>query len=345
MEFSLRKNVDHFDTIFDSLLESMQEDKRIVGYISTFNIDLDEDLDNLLQLFDEVHLVVNTNPLRNRIEKDNSRLEELLSYSNVKLYLNRCNHSKIIAYDDCVYVGSCNFSGASFYNIEAGVFSKDPMFSSQVIDEFKQVILLESSNIEKVAINYTNYNLKEVIDKFLPEYSLIIEKINDVDNLHNYKVTADPAGVKLKKLKAVISDIRGIYIKAEGILCFNELNILPNLKIDKTVSSLDRVCKKIEQFRADGNALVKRAEKKGFDLSTMLMSDYQQVFANEEVMDRFLANENAFDDLSDTLVLASNEMKEQLKSISSYLKTLMWFGNKCRELKISNRCLRVIRNA
>ncbi|HHI5006299.1 TPA: hypothetical protein ACP5TP_004793, partial [Vibrio parahaemolyticus] len=140
------------------------------------------------------------------------------------------------------------------------------------------------------------------------------------------------AGVKLKKLKSVISDIKDIYIEAESRPCFNELNILPNLNVDKTVSSLERVCKKIEQFRADGDTLVKAAEKKGYDLSTMLMSDYQRIFANEEVMDRFLENEDAFDDLSDTLALTSNDMKEQLKSISSYLKTLMWFGNRCREL-------------
>ncbi|ENJ2051596.1 hypothetical protein AB0613_004498 [Vibrio parahaemolyticus] len=332
MKFSLRKNVDHFDTIFNSLLDSIQQDKKLVGYISTFNIDLDEDLDQLLQFFDEVHLVVNTNPLRNRIEKDNSKLEELLRYSNVNLYLNRYNHSKVIAYDDCVYVGSCNFSGASFYNIEAGVISKDPAFISEVIYDFKKVILSESSGIEQVAKNYTNYRLKEVIDFFLPKYDLVIKKINDVNDLKNYIVSADPAGVKLKKLKSVISDIKDIYIEAESRPCFNELNILPNLNVDKTVSSLERVCKKIEQFRADGDTLVKAAEKKGYDLSTMLMSDYQRIFANEEVMDRFLENEDAFDDLSDTLALTSNDMKEQLKSISSYLKTLMWFGNRCREL-------------
>lgn len=337
MELSLRKNVDHFDTMFDSLLISKAEGKKIVGYISTYNIDVDERIDELIQLFDEVHLVVNTSPLRNRIENDKSKLINLLNYSNVSLYLNRLNHSKIIAYDGCAYIGSCNLSGPSFSNIEAGVFSKDESFVLNLINDFKEVILSQSSDIRLVAKNFNNYSINNVVNQLIPEYESIISRIIEVENLSDYTVAPDPAKIKLNKLQNLIVEIKEMHRKAIGIVSLNELNVIPNLNMDGLVSALEDIYKNIEEFRADGSALITAAEKRGLDLSNMLMIDFKREFGDSEIMDDFLRNECVFDELTPTLLQVTEEMKDQVRSVKTYLKALLWFGNKCRELNIPNK--------
>ncbi|ELA7834532.1 hypothetical protein [Vibrio sp. Vb2658] len=331
MEFSLKRNKNHFELLY-STLKSVKGSGELVGYISTFNIDLDMDLHRLLRLFDKVYLVVNTNPLRNRINNSESKVKELLEISNVELYLNRHNHSKIIASEICVYIGSCNFSGASFYNIEAGITSQDVKFNSKVIEEFKVNILSESSNLEKVAENYKKFKIKELIDDYLPKYELLVDKISEVEDVSSSGLVADTAGLKLSKLELIISEIENVYEEASSVPCFVELNILSNLKLDKNIASLNRILHKIKQFRADANSLVYAAESLGYDTSTMLMSDYEKLFDGEVAMDRFNKNKEVFEELSVSLKFNADELKEQLDSITKYLKTLMWFGNKYNSL-------------
>lgn len=318
MQFVLHKGKFNYSDLITTLPSSST-----VVYISTYNIALDSELQWFLKKFGLVHLVVNPIPFKSTCEKNEDALYDLLKMKNIKLYLNRNNHSKIIVNEDMSYVGSANLSKFSQNNIESGFISKESKVNLDILDSFKRDILSESSSFNDIYSNYKSWNIYNAINKFIPEYKKLEEMVG------KSIVLTIPVhyGNNLKKLDDLIDKANWIKKQVERSVSFNQLNITQSLSLKGSISGLTSVRHKINQLKVDGEFLNRASSEKGLDQSQTTMLDIQNEFGGCDAMDRFLRNTDSFTELREALTDTKEEMEEEIKNILNYLYALIYFGN------------------
>ena len=317
MQFVLHKGKFNYSDLITTLPNSSK-----VVYISTYNVVLDSELRWFLKKFDLVHLVVNPIPFKSTCEKNEEALYDLLEMKNIKLYLNRNNHSKIIVNEDMSYVGSANLSKFSQNNIESGFISKKSTVNIDILDSFEKYILTESSSFNDIYSNYKSWNIYNAINKFIPEYKKLEEMVG------KSIILIIPAHYRnnLKELDDLIDKANWIKQQVERSVSFNQLNITQSLSLKGSLSGLTAVRNKMNQLKVDGEFLNRASSEKGLDQSQTTMLDIQNEFGDCDAMDRFLRNTDSFTELRETLTDTKEAMEEEIKTILNYLYALIYFG-------------------
>ncbi|MBE7661494.1 hypothetical protein F7646_13020 [Tenacibaculum finnmarkense genomovar finnmarkense] len=119
--------------------------------------------------------------------------------SEISVYFNFSNHSKIIATDNYAYIGSANYSSESSKNFEAGILISDSNLVNQVHEKFVAEIIEQSNEyFGKDILD----DLIVLVDKFLAEIELFDELY--LSNVFNRYLSAKQGekhlDIKLNKL-------------------------------------------------------------------------------------------------------------------------------------------------
>lgn len=108
------------------------------------------------------------------IEKYLSILSPDKFESDISIYFNFSNHSKIVATDNYAYIGSANFSSESSKNFESGILISDSNLVNQVHDNFVAEIIAQSNE----------YFGQDTLDDFMALVNEFLAEIEHFDELY-----------------------------------------------------------------------------------------------------------------------------------------------------------------
>ena len=184
------------------------------------------------------------------IEEYLKNLEPISFKSNVEIYFNFKNHSKIYSTDNYTYIGSQNFSDQSKNNYEVGIILDNreenrnygDNFIEELIYDSKDTIRFYGTNIEK---------LKEKIQIFIKEIYNIIENIDiKIEYYYTGYEFICEVQKKFEKINNILKDIKILINDTQNIIKeYQDKNNLTDVDfIDELNQELENIIDEIEEF-------------------------------------------------------------------------------------------------
>jgi len=306
-------------------------------YISTFNIDINDQLETVIDSYDRVIIVVNPNPLGDQVrrrreyfdEQRKSNLIKLLKKENVHLYFNRYLHAKIVATESVSYVGSSNFSASSANNIESGYISYCEHNNGQIISSFENNIISRSIDMNAfLQAAKARNKIQRGFDEIIPMFERLHEAIEnsfvriEANSFERGKILIDEITILIEMM---LNISRVIDRELDGDM----LNIEDFVVAAKWESALIRGRENIKTFINASESLQRRArEDELYD--TLTMEDYNRQYG-EGTTDVYENHRTSFQDAEKSLHLLKSELRVEISNIKSYLYALSTLGKDYRD--------------
>lgn len=170
--------------IYQEVLDDFINAKNI--YISTYSLGKTEVLIKYLKKKKDVNVTLITNIVSrfNKDNKDNEKGEEIDKYikmleidkfKNIELYFNKYNHTKIVATENILYLGSQNFTYGSIKNYEIGVIIKDKEDIDKIIEKF--------NIIKDESVKWNNNRYIQIRDGLAKEVIQLEHILSNITNI------------------------------------------------------------------------------------------------------------------------------------------------------------------
>lgn len=272
MEVLLSNNNYGFQKILDDFKDSIYIN--IVTYNISSGDTNDELLDLLKSLENKTIRIITNIPKRfpvyfnaslrtaayRNIKRYLEKLEPSSFKSNVEIYFNFKNHSKIYSTKNYTYIGSQNFSDESKNNYEVGIVINNKEIGKNYGDDFIEELIYKHTNDTIRFYGMNIENLKEEIQNKIKKIYEIFENINITidDYFTGYEFICEVQN-KFKELNQILSKI---YIIFEGIMdsikkCKNT-NKLDDVEFIETLeknieNKIERIEEILYNISADGD--------------------------------------------------------------------------------------------
>jgi hypothetical protein len=221
--------------------------------------------------------------------------------SDISIYFNFTNHSKITVTDNYAYIGSANFSIESSNNIEAGVLVSDTDAVKRIQEEFIPEIIRQSSEYFGV----------DILDEFMVLLSMFDSEIRDFD-------------------ESFLSNIFNRYLSAkEGEKCFDiKQNKLHSGDFEKFQFNMNSF---IDELNISAHSIKKYVNENTFEI----LGSIDRLICENKSMDEFVKfkeehfSQEIFEDLliHDTGENTDELLQESLES-ADYEKDRILFEAK-----------------
>jgi hypothetical protein len=297
---------------YHKVLEDFKKTKEI--FIVSYNVSTRNDnseLINILKKLEGVRIKFVTNIPNRTFNKSDSQIQEYLNIldpkkfaSDTSVYFNFSNHSKIIATDNYVYIGSGNFTNASSQKFEAGIVSSDLTIIEKVKSEFIETII--ESSIEYFGSN-TLQTFILILDKYLSEIELFDDLF--LSNIFNRYLSAKEGErvLNIKKEKLQIVDFEDFKLNTSFFI--EELNDLKDSLIKHIDTETKELLIELENYIISDESINKFVK---FNKDKFLFDHY-------ESLSFFDTGENSDELLQKSLEEAEFENDEIIENIKPNL--------------------------
>lgn len=335
LDFSQRKYMSDISFVMDfrsynfkSLLKCRGASEDGCLYISTFNIDLEEKLESLINSFDRVVIVINPIPLGRQIkdrreefnELNISNFSKILNKKNVHLYFNRFVHAKIIATQSVSYVGSANFSLHSVNNIESGYVSRCVTNNKFIISKFEEDLIPRSISVDAFLKSIQGENkVQEAIKNVIKLYGNLIKVVGASFSSVGY-MQSDRGDRYIHEISSIIEVLDSITKVLNRDFDSDILRIEEFTLSASWEGALADSMKSISILVKESARLRKRAEDDDL-YDTLTFDDYNKKYG-EGTMAIFERHRNSFETAEKRLQIIKSEIVTEIHSIRSYLFSL-----------------------